>query len=183
MRNPEKVMKVVSIIMLVFSILYALVGGLFVILGILMVAVSNTDGFALQVVESMERTGISIDELIEGVQRINDQFGTDFSIMQIMSLIFVVLLLLGVVMLIYAVTGIVSASLGIKVSKGGKANSAFVWGVILLVCTVIRFGVNFNLTASAILGGLLSFVLPALYVYCAACLKKQGTMNGGNMFG
>lgn len=173
MQNPEKIMKVVSIILLVFHILYAVGGFFLTAAGGLVLAISGTDSFAVQLAESLKRTGTTIEDLGEAARGINDRFGTNFTIMQLLNIIFILLIIFGIGMLLYAAAGIVCACLGFKASGGEKANAAFVWGIILLVCCLLRFGINFRFNVSAILRGLVSFVLPGLYTYAAWRLKEK----------
>lgn len=172
MKNPEKVMKVVSVIILVGSILYVIGGGIFAAVGIFMAVFAGTEGFAAELAEGLERKGVSVEMLGDAAAEWNEKLGTTFSIMELMRLFFIVLAVMGVAMIVYAVIGIVCSGMGLKGALGEKAGKAFVLGIVLLVCTLVRFVVNFDLDAVEIVKGLISFVLPALYTYAARCLKN-----------
>lgn len=170
MKNPAKVIKIVSILLLIGGIL-ACIGGLFMAVGGgagAALVTENADVVDSQIAEDTEAVS-AIDEL-------NNYLGTDAKPSEATAVIFGGLAVVGVLIVIAAIIDIISAIFGLKAAKGGNPKPAFVlgiisvvWAIISLVSSIGTVGVD----VVSLLGSVIGLIIPAIYTYAAYLLKKQ----------
>lgn len=169
MKNPAKAIKIVSIIMIVFGILAAIMGILFVAGGGIGASFAGNADFANEINSSLAENS----EAASALSEFNNAAGTNLTGSEATMGLMGGAIILGILVILGAIFDIVAGCFGLKAAKGGNAKPAFVIGIITIIFAVINLITSFNGGGSSIVSSLFGFILPIIYTFSAKQLKDN----------
>ena len=167
MKNPQKAIKIVSIITLVYGIIVGLLGILATVGGGIGTSLILSNG------DKLNQAAATNGELQSSVNTINGYLGSNASAADITAALTGAVAIIGIIVIFVAIYQIVYSIVGLKASNGKCVTAAFVMGIIDLVLCILSVISSFQSGAFVIVMGVIGLILSAIYTYSAYLIKNK----------